>query len=377
MKDVKKVLVVSDLHLGKGNGYLYSKDNPHYEHNCKQLIEMLQAHRGYDELVFNGDILELAIAGLDEAYRDLKLLFKALAEAGPVKRIVWLPGNHDHHIWRTIGENIQVDGMLRKGLSPPGHKDYSCRFVDQRYSSKNPDHEPYIPYPVLWPEGSEAPEFVIKYPHHLVHVPKNSETDGHDHYLITHGHFLEDLFKPVNFLIEPSRLAQLEAFNNFWLEAFDYHLGHADKLTDNVKELEEKFTDPNGGAEAKATVKKMLDSVYENLKKQLGLKFPLTCIIRFVLRRLIRRLPEPGAESELRKEGKLSKEPLTPKLEKSIREYITKYILDRYVRKPSDDGFECTPPQVDKDIPTPFTFIFGHTHLPFSDMITIRGNEYR
>jgi hypothetical protein len=31
-------------------------------------------------------------------------------------------------------------------------------------------------------------------------------------------HFLEDLFKLVNYIIQPAYLEELEAFNNFWLK---------------------------------------------------------------------------------------------------------------------------------------------------------------
>ena len=367
---IERAVVFSDLHLGKDEGYLFSPD-PNYQSNKKALVELLKAYAPFDEIILNGDILDLAAAGLDAVYSEVRNFFQLVAELEPVKRIVYVPGNHDHHFWRFMGEEIHVTGRVKKGESPPGHGDYPRCFVDRRYSSKDPAHKPHILLTHLWPEDSAGwvPEFVVKYPHHLVRVPQ--ENSGFKNYLITHGHFLESLFKPINYLISPTYLEEIEAFNNLWLEAFDYHLGHAGRLSEKTRELEKRFT--QGGKQARRKVQAIFGAVYKNLKKKIDIKFPVSWIIKYALRAIIKKVPMKRTEqSDLRGEH------LDEKLLNSIKEYTWKYILQRYLGK---NKKELHLPS-DKDIPIPFTFIFGHTHEPFNEeemkkaVVTIKGKSY-
>lgn len=360
MAKIDKAAVISDLHLGKKEGYLFSKA-PGYESNCQALKELLLANSGVEQLVLNGDIMELALAGLDVVYAELNRFFHLLADAGGFKRIVFIAGNHDHHLWRALGEMIEVHGRILRNQSPPGHGEYSQAFVDQRYSSLNSHHAPYIAFPHLWPDKENMPEFIVKYPHHLLRA-------NNQNYLITHGHFLEDLFKPVNFLIEPHRLAQLEAFNNLWLEAFNYYLGHSDDLSLRAQELEEQFI--MGGAEAKQKVKKILDAVYNNLKQKIGLKFPVTCFVKLALKRIVRKMPK-----EKMGQSKMRGADVDQELFDSIIKYIKKYIIGRYSSAPGPKENNCRHSD-GKDIPLPFTFVFGHTHIPFRENLEINGQTY-
>jgi metallophosphoesterase superfamily enzyme len=367
MRQVNKAIVMSDIHLGKDEGYLFSK-SAGYENNRQVLTGLFRTHKDCDELILNGDILDLALAGLDVAYGEMKVFFSMLAETGTIKRIVYLPGNHDHHLWRVLGEQVEIHEQIRNGGSPPGHGEYACRFVDQRYSSRNPSHQPYIIFPHLWPKGTEVPEFVVKYPHHLLKVPVPGNETRSSHYLVTHGHFLEDLFKPINFLIDPNRLSQLEAFNNLWLESFDYYLGHSDELSQRVRELELRFLE--GGHEAKKKVKAILDAAYNNMTKKIRLKFPVTWVVKFVLKRIIKLVPKKKMG-----QSKLRGAEVNDQLLDSIKDYITKYIVLRYKAEQAETSGDCELPVV-KDIPTPFTFIFGHTHIPFSDSLDIGDESY-
>ena len=233
MSKIKSAIALSDLHLGKDKGYLYSKD-PKYKKNRDAVLTLLQSLGAQDELILVGDFLELSLSGHNEIYNEVKAFFTILAETGPYNRIIFIPGNHDHHFWRRLGEQVYINGKISQGQDPPDHEEYPFCFVDERFSSKDPKLPCKIILEELWPKKKPKPEFVIKYPHHLVKVV---DKDKEENYLFTHGHFLEDLFKPVNCLIDPARIDELEAFNNVWLEAFDYHLGHAGRLSKCIYEM--------------------------------------------------------------------------------------------------------------------------------------------
>ena len=72
------------------------------------------------------------------------------------------------------------------------------------------------------------------------------------------------------------------------------------------------------------------------------------------------------------------KVPINDHLKKNIKEYIEKYILKRYQKGKSKEYYF----PVDATIPTPFTFVFGHTHRPVNNgnkddaQINLAGDEY-
>ncbi|GEM_PF-730287 len=366
MSRIRNAIAMSDLHLGSPESFLHS-NSPFYEKNRNALLELLRILGPREELIINGDFLELAITGHDAIYRDVKSFFSILSEAGPYDRIVYIPGNHDHHFWRSLVELMNIDGNILKGIDPPGRELYLYCFVDARFSSKDKN----LPYEImlsrLWPEDKEPPEIVVKYPHHLVRIEGN---DGKEQcYLFTHGHYLESLFKPVNFLIRPALLEELEAFNNIWLEAFNYNIGHAGKLSVKAIELLESYQKRE--KEAKETVLLLLKKSYEFLKDVLKLRWPKTLLLKHSLKLLFKKITFES------KSG-LFDVSIDEPLKESIAHYIAKYVLHRYKRGKAGEYYFPR----DTDIPTPFTFVFGHTHRPIREedrnyaKVFVQGNIY-
>ena len=99
MNCVQSVIVMSDVHLGIPESYLHCR-NESYAANCKVFLKLLKKSGPRDELILNGDFLDLVLGGHDNIYIDAREFFKLLSQAGPYKRIVYIPGNHDHHCLR-------------------------------------------------------------------------------------------------------------------------------------------------------------------------------------------------------------------------------------------------------------------------------------
>jgi len=373
MSKIEKVVALSDLHLGSKESYLYSK-NPNYQQNQNALITLLNQLGPPDELIINGDLMELSLAGFDEVYRDLKAFIGLLAKEKLYKRIVFIPGNHDHHFWRLLVEQVYVNGKISNGELPPGNYKYSCCFVNEQFPNDNGKLTCQTILSNLWDDNNkkkkkknDSPKIFVKYPHHVISV--NSGNGTVQNYLFTHGHFLEDLFKPINYFMEPHQLEELEAFNNIWLEVFDYHIGHAGRLSDRAREIEEKYQ--KGDKEAKLIINKTINSIYDNVNARLKLSWWKGFLIKFILRTIVKRIP-------LKRQCGLFQVPIDEKLTESITEYITKYIVQRYTDGKSNEFyFSC-----DEDIPTPFTFVFGHTHRPLKGKdllekkVKIQDEEY-
>ncbi len=347
MRQIKSAIVISDLHLGRPSSYLYS-DHSTFAANQKVLLNLLQQVGAQDELILNGDIMELSLSGWKEVGRELAKFFELIAEAGPYKRIVYIPGNHDHHFWRLLVEEILLLHNVENRNQLPALDEYPFCFVDQKFSSKNYD----IILNHFWPSGKTMPEIVVKYPHHLLQV-KNMKAAGQT-YLITHGHFLEDLFIPMNILIEPARLDELEAFNNIWLEAFHYHLGQAGRLSNRVRVLLDRYE--KGGSQAYQVIKKVLDEIYVRLNRKYHIVWPFNWMLKHAIKKIVKKVT-------LSRHSELFGVALNRDQKKSIKAYVHKYLLSRYKKVlKSDFHFPG-----ETDIPTPFTFLFGHTHRPIAE----------
>lgn len=351
MSRIHSAIILSDLHLGREISYLYSK-NEKFKRNSQSLKVLLAELGPQDEVILLGDLLELAIGSLDEVYQDAREFFTVLSETGPYKRIVFIPGNHDHHFWRELVEEVFINERLRKGTHPPDHKKYPKCFVDRRFSISKSNPKSPIVLADVWPHHTPMPEILVKYPHHFVRIPSNLGSEKY--YLFTHGHFLEDLFKPVNYIIQPAHLEELESFNNFWLESFDYHIGHAGRLSAFVRKFIQSFQ--RWGTKDNPEMENMIDEFFRQLRKKGYLSWLSACVLKIFLMGKIKKIP-------WNENSGLYKAAVDEKLIGSVEDYIGRYILPRY-QKGRAKEFDLP---MDSDIPMPFTFVFGHTHIPIKN----------
>lgn len=351
MNRIQSLIVLSDLHLGRETSYLYST-NEKYARNRRALQTLLEELGPQDEIILLGDMLELAIGSLDEVYQDARKFFSVLSESGPYKRIVFIPGNHDHHFWRELVEEVFINESLRKNSPPPGHYKYPRCFVDHSFSTSESSERSIVVLAEVWPEDIPRPEIVVKYPHHFVSIPTQEGKDRS--YLFTHGHFLEDLFKPVNYIIQPAHLEELEAFNNFWLESFDYHIGHAGRLSTYIRKFITNFQ--RWGPRDNPEMEDMIDEIFRQLREKGYFRRLSAWALKHFLLGKIRQI-------SWNENSGLYKAAVDDKLIESIEDYIGRYILPRYQKGRSKDlGLPMA-----MEIPTPFTFVFGHTHIPIEN----------
>ncbi len=141
MPDIRYVCL-SDLHLGADNSVLTaikpgsietdaSRPSGVLSHFVFCLRELLTSNEGVEKptLILNGDILEMALSDVNKAAmvfkRFIELVFPRDGEALFQKEILYIPGNHDHHIWESARETgyLHYIGSLQPGdeIDPPDH----------------------------------------------------------------------------------------------------------------------------------------------------------------------------------------------------------------------------------------------------------------
>jgi len=113
MKKIKAV-ALSDLHLGDTESLLY-QDNKNKENiidittdKIAQLPDPKDGEKGQiDELILMGDIADLSEAKPKIAYDNLKVFLNKLLDKVNISKIIYVIGNHDHHLWVELIEYNQ------------------------------------------------------------------------------------------------------------------------------------------------------------------------------------------------------------------------------------------------------------------------------
>jgi UDP-2,3-diacylglucosamine pyrophosphatase LpxH len=107
-----RALVISDTHFGAWTGRDLLREELFLERLAPQL-------EGIDELIFLGDLFDFLFGSVADAVNAADGLLRLIAENLAGKRLVFLAGNHDHHLVHRDAEN-RLEAQLAAGRSPGG-----------------------------------------------------------------------------------------------------------------------------------------------------------------------------------------------------------------------------------------------------------------
>ena len=205
-----KYVALSDTHLGQNGGeegHQYSLLSqvparfPDHKRRADKTLNQL-AHRietfseGEDvTLVACGDLLDLSLAYFGDALTDLGAMLTKLSH---VERLVWVVGNHDHHVWSLHSEETRVLSHLREGRAP---------LPKSAYHATSPDSENLkLLQPLLRSATGRDITVDIAYP--TFRLPLVDHGDGvadEDRDVLcyfTHGHLLGGLYTIASRILE-------------------------------------------------------------------------------------------------------------------------------------------------------------------------------
>jgi hypothetical protein len=134
-----RTAIVSDLHLGSASGEDLGRD-PEVR---RALLEEIS---GADRLVLLGDVLELRELPLARVLELARPFFEELGEAMAGRRVVLVPGNHDHRLAEPLLEEVALAGG-ELGLE---HRGLPAGEAATRIDAWLGDAELGIAYPGLW-----------------------------------------------------------------------------------------------------------------------------------------------------------------------------------------------------------------------------------
>ena len=197
-----KYAVLSDLHLGQkgadgsGSFSVLSQVPEHLpektfaDRKMRVLHDRIAAFADGEPftLILCGDALDLSLSTMREALFDFTMMLRSLP---PLQGVIYVVGNHDHHVWSMHSENKRVVQPMMAGRLPVGGSIYE----------------------VTLPEGEASPLFngllaadripdgvKLAYPHCELRL---QDGDGSMLLHLSHGHLTEGLYTLISRILAP------------------------------------------------------------------------------------------------------------------------------------------------------------------------------
>lgn len=263
-----KAIVLSDLHLGEGASVFTAAGGDEFSNEAgeavRRMIAGLLSSQGAraEYLVLAGDVLDLSLASRAAAFIAFRSFLERVAPL--FETLIYVPGNHDHHVWVGLQEEARIFARIRQGEPVLPYYDALVPTIEPGRlalgrlpggASRTEDDVPGAPigkktflYSLL-PASARARgmDFVVAYPNVHLRLPRAS-------IMVTHGHFFEDAWTlftdalPESLGTASLGYEQLEKFNSPFTEFAWYHLGQAGLLSDLIeriwRELQSGATEP-------------------------------------------------------------------------------------------------------------------------------------
>lgn len=359
MPDIRYVCL-SDLHLGEEDSLLThlsggeidpSQPGPVMRLLVDCLRRLVGGNRGRQKpsLVLNGDILEMALAHDNEAAMIFQRFIERIMPEGDelFDQIIFIPGNHDHHLWELARETQYVS-HITSGLEPgsplpaPWH---ATNLFMTPASQPVPSY--FLNGLVRCCRGVREFPVLTAYPNFGL-----LSEDGRRCAVFHHGHFIESIFHVMSALMNlffpgrksPNQVWDIEAENFAWIDFFGSMLGRSGGVGQDVEVIYEKMQNPG-------QFDRLLRTLSGSIRKRYGFRHYLAS---FVLRHYLRR-KIPGVE-RLKTDTLLS-----GGAGKGLKSYIEGPLREQILRERGGAMPEQT------------AFLFGHTHKPFQKLKAFRG----
>jgi hypothetical protein len=370
--DVRYVCL-SDLHFGASNSLLShvpdgatAADPSRPSRTLEAFVDCLAAvidgnedHSVKPTLVLNGDILELALASDEVALMTFHHFVRlAMAERDLFNhQIVYLPGNHDHHVWETSRERAYADYVARHRdgpLNAPWHATSMFRAADDEVRSRRLATATVQQQILRRFENLSDATVEVRYPAFALDSPNHERS-----VVFHHGHFVESIYLLMSRIKDTTfpasevagTLALLEEENFAWIDFFWSTLGRSGQWGSDVGVLYEMLQDRDA-----------LRAVGANLGQRAAASLP-----RYVPRPVGRWATSMVMRKVADKINSLERNrPVAPG---TVLTATGDGALSRFIEGPILGQVTAE----GRPGPQHLTFVFGHTHRPLASLTRYHG----
>ena len=389
MPDVRYVCL-SDMHLGASNSlltYLTSDaarvDPTKRSPVLAELVECLREIISKNEkperptLVLNGDTLELALATDNLAGMSFERFAELIlpTQDEPLFRspIIYIPGNHDHHLWETARE-AQYVNYISKGkpglpLAVPWH-------ATNMFRAEPPVPSPFLEELICLRAPSQAaPQFPSEFLEELIRRHDRSQAvsvhtiypnwglldeTGQRCVVFSHGHFTESMYvlmSTLRSMIFPSREMPLaswdyEAENFAWIDFFWSTMGRSGDVGTDLELVYDKLG-------SKKQVGVLISNLASSVVNKWGKRYWPRWLQRWAVKWALGNTLGKAAARERNETRKLLSADGWEGLEAYMKGPLREQILE----------------EREHNMPPTVSFIYGHTHKPFQEDRQFHGYD--
>lgn len=372
-----RYLCISDMHLGEEDSILNRQDEldsifypSPVLNNLKECLDDLLSHQSRKPtLILNGDILELALGETELSAMMFERFMELVLENGKelFDEVIYIPGNHDHHIWEAARETQYERYILRHYednlLPAPWHRTGMVLGQTPAYSSflnsvirRHNMHQKSSGGGIPLKSNLKVQLF---YPNLAI-----QSKDGKRCAIFHHGHFAETAYCLMSYLSTiltekrefPRDIDGLERENFAWIDFFWSALGRSGDAGDTVETIYEYAKNP-----------KHLNKFFNDLSDRIASRcdiprIPGDWLEAKALKRVLPLLPVEELLGERgRRSPSISQEEYT--LSKDMEDNLVKLL-------------KLSWPLMKDDISASIgevILVYGHTHKPLSGVIQDDG----
>ncbi len=365
MPDIRYVCL-SDMHLGEEYSLLTNLKIASTEPDptapspvMEQLVECLRELISKNEdqnkkptLILNGDILEMALTTDNQAAMCFDRFVELIMPLGNelFEKIIFIPGNHDHHLWESARETQYVNYI--SGI-PPGQIFDPPWHATNIFIENTPD--------------TVTAYFLTKLIQRYPHLSKTIITTAYPNFgllgqsgekciLFHHGHFVESIYQlmsTLKTLIFPDRqmpkhVWDIEAENFAWIDFFWSTMGRSGEVGQDIEIIYKKMQDTE-------EFKKLLSNTVDGIARKYGLpgwnwRWLDAKVLKGILNVAVDRISKIERMQTARILSKDAEKGLWDYMNGPLREQIKNELKERM--------------NIDS-MPIDVIFVFGHTHKPF------------
>jgi hypothetical protein len=357
-----RYVCLSDLHLGEPDSLLTdprdcSRPSPVLRGLAECLAQILRHNQpgaAKPGLILAGDVIELALRPSQQALTAFEQFLWSVMPCNSelFGEIVYLPGNHDHHMWQAARERQYVDylGRLAPGetMQPPWDTTKVVMDLTGKDRLVN-DTATAIArrLPHLRERGFEI----------FTAYPNFGVRDCSRAVVFHHGHFIEPacrFFSTVACLFFPEQnppqdVYTLEKENCAWIDFLWSTMGSCGRIGTDIETVYESTADAH-------SLQRLTDTLAHSIACQYRVpKWAPRFLREWALKTALRKAAG-SATSGLERGQTQADTPLGPDAAKGLRWYVEE-LLRRQLELETGS------------LPESMAFVLGHTHKPFVDCI--------
>jgi len=377
-----KYVCLSDMHLGQDNSLLTnllvadsSLDNssasPVLQSLCDGLRESIKnANVGTGDkpiLILNGDTLELALADVNVASQVfLRFIECAMPPDNEIfSDIIYIPGNHDHHIWELARETQYIEYLKgRNDLTAKNAK------IEAPWHTTNLIQDPEHPLSSYFLNGlvrhyNNLRTFNIKIAYPNLGISSN---DGNNFVIFHHGHYVESIYMFMTEFMswvfpgrgEPAEIWDIEKENFAWIDFFWSTMGRSGQAGSDVEVIYEALP-----------VEKARNKLISNLCTSLTKMSNLPGWEEWIEGKFLEKFLNFLADHIINSERSQTAEVLSADARTGLWKYMEGPVLLQLLRTLRKN--QNKPDDIKPDMPKDITFVFGHTHKPYQSDEDFKG----